>query len=195
MFLKNSTQPFENEEHYLILYGLNGEKVISIDSYLNKNRGKPSLKINHKLLMKRLIEGLNVFKEISLANINEELSSIDLTNNYSAIFTIAKEKQEVGKAKHHLQSYLKENDVRAKTLNRFVIRDQQTQTILGLGSEKAANNKVYLLVAESNNLKKKFRETANFFSINGKKFTYVDVNANLNEIFVFPPITKALKPE
>jgi len=45
--------------------------------------------------MRKLLEGLNRFKEVSLENISEELNSIELSSNYAALFTIASDKYAV----------------------------------------------------------------------------------------------------
>ena len=41
--------------------------------------------------MKRLIESLNVYKEVGLENIHSELKSMDVDGNYAALYTAAEE--------------------------------------------------------------------------------------------------------
>jgi hypothetical protein len=61
----------KDEENYFILYGPNGEKLINIDPYINKCKTKPGIKLDVKPLNKRLIESLNIYREVSIENINK----------------------------------------------------------------------------------------------------------------------------
>ncbi len=80
--------------------------------------------------------------------------------------------------------------MKAKNLNKFVIKDQQAGRILGVKEEG-----VYLLIADSDNLRKEFKDKTDFLSINGKRVAAVDATtAVLDDIFIFPPIQKALSP-
>jgi hypothetical protein len=78
--------------------------------------------------------------------------------------------------------------VKAKNLSKFIVKDQHAGRVLGVKQEG-----VYLLVADSDNLRKEFREKTDFFSINGKRVAAVDAaTAVLEDIFVFPPLQKTL---
>lgn len=57
--------------------------------------------------MKRLVEGLNNFRELNLENIREELDTINQSDSYSALFTVASTQSDVNWAKAKLQSFLK----------------------------------------------------------------------------------------
>lgn len=86
---KHSITTEEDEERYFILYGPNGEKLINIDSYINRNKANPQSKLSSKQLMKRITESLNLYREVGIDNLHKELYSIDNNNNYVALLTTA----------------------------------------------------------------------------------------------------------
>lgn len=68
--------------------------------------------------------------------------------------------------------------MKVKNLNKYILKDEQTKRIFGINSRD--DGKTLLIVPDSPNLRKEFQQNADFFSINGKKFTKIDASANLN---------------
>ena len=59
------------EDNYMVVYGVGGEKLVSIDSYVNRHPASKGAKINRRALMNRLVEGVNLYREVGLQNIHE----------------------------------------------------------------------------------------------------------------------------
>jgi hypothetical protein len=75
----------KDEEHYFIIYGPNGERLINIDPYINRSRKHPHLIPNRKPLHRRLVETLNLYREVGLENLAAELAAIENDPNYVAL--------------------------------------------------------------------------------------------------------------
>jgi hypothetical protein len=74
--VKGEKHQGEDFEHYFVVYNNKGEKIVSIDPYLNYNRDRPELQVNSKPLVKRLIETINGCRELRLTNITQEIAII-----------------------------------------------------------------------------------------------------------------------
>lgn len=46
-------------DNYFIIYSNKGEKLVPVDSYLNKNYSRPEIQLESRPLMKRLVEAVN----------------------------------------------------------------------------------------------------------------------------------------
>lgn len=110
---------------------------------------------NCRPLHRRLVESLNIYREVGLENITNELIVFENDPNYVALVANTAQDYETTSAKGKLKAFEKNHQVKAKNVSKFIVKDQYAGRVLGVKNEG-----VFLLVADSDNLRKDFREKA-----------------------------------
>lgn len=83
------------------------------------------------------------------------MAAIENDPNYVALVANAAQDYQTTSAKGKLKAFEKNHQVKAKNLSKFIVKDQHVGKVLGVKKEG-----VFLLVADSDNLRKDFREKA-----------------------------------
>lgn len=71
------------------------------------------------------------------------------TENYSALVAVSQQ-EGTEASRIALKQYLKKHEIKNSKMGKFVVKDDHSRRILGLGKQKEG---VYLLVADSKNIK------------------------------------------
>lgn len=83
------------------------------------------------------------------------MAAIENDPNYVALVANAAQDYQTTSAKGKFKAFEKDHHVKAKNLSKFIVKDQHVGKVLGVNKEG-----VFLLVADSDNLRKDFREKA-----------------------------------